>query len=228
MRTVMGIDGCRDGWLAIRHGEDGSLEVKVVPSIVDVRPLADVVAIDIPIGLPESGPRVCDQLARAFVGPRASSVFPAPVRAVLGCSDYDAACASSQDKQGKSLSQQSFALVPKIREVDEALRGSELLRERVFEVHPEVSFAAWNEDPLEHPKKSAEGREQRLALIEQFFGRYAFTFAREFSPKSVEDDDILDAYAAAWTAWRIAAGIADALPRLAPTDSEGLEMAIWF
>jgi predicted RNase H-like nuclease len=228
MRTVMGIDGCRDGWLAIRHGEDGSLEVKVVPKISDVRPLADVVAIDIPIGLPESGPRECDQLARSFIGPRASSVFPAPVRVVLACADYASANALSQERSGKGISQQTFALVPKIREVDEAVRESDLIRERVFEIHPEVSFAAWNRDPLQHAKRSEEGKAQRLALIEEFFGRYAYTFAREFVPRSVVDDDILDAYAATWTSWRIAAGIACSMPKLAPTDIEGLEMAIWY
>jgi predicted RNase H-like nuclease len=228
MRTVMGVDGCADGWVAIRHSEDGALEVKVVAVVTELRPLADVVAIDVPIGLTEEGPRECDQLARAFVGPRASSVFPAPVRAVLACGDFETANRVSMDRQGKGLSQQSFAIVPRIKEVDEALRGSDLLRERMFEAHPEVSFAAWNDDPLEHPKKTPEGREQRMRLVESFFGRYAFTFAREFLPKRVGDDDILDAYAATWTAWRIAAGIADSLPRLAPTDSKGLEMAIWF
>ena len=34
--------------------------------------------IDVPIGIPDVGPRRADLLARAFVGPRASSVFATP------------------------------------------------------------------------------------------------------------------------------------------------------
>jgi len=40
--------------------------------------------IDIPIGLPESEPRWCDVEARSMIGPRRSSVFPAPLRGLLG------------------------------------------------------------------------------------------------------------------------------------------------
>jgi len=228
MRTVMGVDGCKGGWVAIRHSEDGSLEVKVFGAVLEIRPLSDVVAIDIPIGLTEKGPRECDQLARSFIGPMARSVFPAPVRAVLACTDFECANAVSNEKQGKGLSQQAFALVPKIREVDHAVQTSDHFRERTFEVHPEVSYCAWNEGPLEHTKRTVEGKLQRRALVESFFGRYAFTFAREFLPRTVADDDILDAYAATWSAWRIAAGVAVSLPGLAPRDRLGIEMAIWF
>ena len=38
-------------------------------------------AIDIPIGIPEAGARPADREARALLGPRRNSVFPAPVRA---------------------------------------------------------------------------------------------------------------------------------------------------
>jgi predicted RNase H-like nuclease len=228
MTTVAGVDGCKGGWATIAHSEDGALEVKVVEQFVDIRPRPDVVAIDVPIGLTEQGPRLCDVLARKLIGPRASSVFAAPVRSVLECKDYEQARRVSVEAQGASLSAQCFAIVPKISEVDAALREDPDLQAATYEVHPEVSFAAWNGAPLDHNKKSDEGKAQRLELVKSFFGRYAFTFAREFLPRSVQDDDILDAYAAAWTAWRIAAGIAESLPETPPTDSRGIQMAIWF
>lgn len=228
MLSVMGIDGCKDGWATVRHGEDGSLEVVVHRSLHEIESLPDVVAIDIPIGLTEQGPRECDVLAREFVGPRAPSVFPAPVRAVLHAKDYEHANELSREMQGKGISQQAFALVPKIRQVEDDLLEDPRLLERTFEVHPEVCFTAWNQGEVTHPKSTEEGKALRLGLVESFFGRFAYDFAREFLPRSVDDDDILDAFAATWTAWRVAAGIADSFPRLPSRDSKGLEMAIWY
>lgn len=224
----MGVDGCRDGWATVRHSEDGALEVAVIESLRDIVELPDVIAIDIPIGLTDEGPRECDALARQFIGPRASSVFPAPVRAVLDAADYASANRISNERQGKGISQQAFAITPKIRQVEDSLLEDPRLLERTFEVHPEVCFAAWSGEEIAFAKKTEEGKSLRKALVESFFSRYAFEFAREFLPRSVEDDDILDAYAAAWTAWRIAAGIAESLPRVPMRDAKGLEMAIWY
>ncbi len=68
----------------------------------------EVIAIDIPIGLPETGPRECDVLARRLLGrARASSVFPAPIRAVLGAKDYQQACAIRHKIEGKKMSKQA-------------------------------------------------------------------------------------------------------------------------
>ena len=228
MRSVVGVDGCGEGWATVRHSEDGALEVKVIESLRDLAPLPDAIAIDIPIGLTDSGPRECDVLARGMIGPRASSVFPAPVRPVLEFDDYELANVRSREVQEKGITQQTFAIVPKIRSVENALLHDERLRARVFESHPEVSFAAWNGSPIEHPKRTGEGAALRKGLVESFFGRFAFEFAREFLPRTVADDDILDAFAATWTAWRIAAGIAKSLPTLPRRDSKGLRMAIWY
>ena len=75
-------------------------------------------AIDIPIGLPESGPRPADVEARRRVGPRRNSVFPAPARAVLGATTYGEACARSRQVGGKAISKQLFNILGKIAEVD--------------------------------------------------------------------------------------------------------------
>jgi predicted RNase H-like nuclease len=46
------------------------------------------IAIDIPIGLTETGePRLCDVQARRFIDPRKSSIFPAPDRRLLQFAD---------------------------------------------------------------------------------------------------------------------------------------------
>jgi len=49
--------------------------------LLDMVEDAEAVGVDIPIGLPSKGVRAADAAARAFVGPRRSSVFPTPSRA---------------------------------------------------------------------------------------------------------------------------------------------------
>ncbi len=102
------------------------------------------------------------------------------------------------------------------------------LQLRIREVHPELSFAAMNDgEPLERSKKTEAGREERLRLLEKWFpdvrGALETTTA-----KGVGMDDIVDAYAAAWSARRMAAGKATYLPQQPELDSRGLRMGIWF
>ena len=81
MQQIAGIDGCRSRWLAIVHVPGSSSFVTQVLETgeLSAQPWA-LAAIDIPIGLPDSGAREADRAARKFIGPRASSVFPCPIR----------------------------------------------------------------------------------------------------------------------------------------------------
>ncbi|MBP1156496.1 putative RNase H-like nuclease [Paenibacillus sp. PvR052] len=82
---------------------------------------AGLLLIDMLIGLAAATePRRCDVLARQLLKlGRASSIFPAPVREVLTASDYVDANALQRRVSGRGLSRQSWALVPKIRSLDE-------------------------------------------------------------------------------------------------------------
>ena len=81
---MLGLDGCKGGWVGALLSPGGAVSWHFLADLRAGLALgADVVAVDIPIGLPDAGPRRCDQLARARLGPRGSSVFPAPVRAAL-------------------------------------------------------------------------------------------------------------------------------------------------
>ena len=133
--------------------------------LLDENPDLAIITIDIPIGLTLAGPRPTDSAARALLGPRASSVFPAPVRAALDAVSYQDASDRSFAVHGKRLSKQTFAILPKIREVDIALRCRPRDAERVREVHPEVSFSVLNNDePMVHPKRTGLGFTERLTL----------------------------------------------------------------
>jgi predicted RNase H-like nuclease len=230
MTTIAGVDGCPSGWLCIfQEMPARSLTSKVFPTIADLfafAPQLQALAIDIPIGLTESGPRACDLGARGLLGGgRASSVFPAPIRPALQASSYPEACEASFRAQGKKLSKQSWAIYPKIREVDQLLLDRADLRERVYEIHPEVTFAEWNGGAILEPKRSGSGFLPRHELVTRHFGADAFKAVRALHSRSrVADDDILDAYAALWTAERIVAGTARTLPPEPALDSIGLPM----
>lgn len=232
MTHIAGLDGCKKGWIALyRALEESIIESRIVTSVEELFAAIDdlaVLAIDIPIGLTESGPRQCDVMARREIGPRASSVFPAPIRAVLEAMTYDEASRISRERQNCGMSKQTFAICPKIRSIDEALRSNPGLRDRVCEVHPEVSFRAWNGGAaMTDPKKTLTGGSARLRLVSAHFGDEAFGAVRaNYSRRDVADDDILDAFAALWTAERIAAGRARTLPEQPPTDDTGLPMRI--
>jgi len=114
--------------------------VQSLESIVRGSATGGIVAIDVPIGLPEAGDRACDRSARRLLGvPRASSVFPAPCRAALSGSTYAEACLLNEAACGSRISRQTFNILPKIREVDGLM--TPILQLRVRECHPELVFA---------------------------------------------------------------------------------------
>jgi predicted RNase H-like nuclease len=150
------------------------------------------------------------------------------VRAVLGARSWEDACARHERADGRRVSRQTFGILGKIAEADAFLRSSRWARRTLYEVHPELSFARWGGAPMRHPKKSAEGRAERLALISSTFGTRAFDDARRaVRGERVRPDDLADAFATLWTAARIRAGTAERRPPDGAVDGEGLPMAIW-
>ncbi len=162
---------------------------------------AEVVAVDLPIGIPESGPREADVAARRFVGPRSSSVFPTPIRPVLEAATYAEARAVATELTGKSVSAQSYRLRERILELDRYAFDDE----RVIEVHPEVSFRELARRPL-LPKKGTDGLVQRRRLLEE-----AEIDVPASAPR-IAEPDLLDATVSAWSARRYANGEAVPLP----------------
>jgi predicted RNase H-like nuclease/predicted enzyme related to lactoylglutathione lyase len=173
---------------------------------------AEVVAVDIPIGIPDEGVRPADEAARRFVGPRASSVFTTPVRPVLEAESYAEARAVATELTGKSISAQSYALRRRILEVDEYAHADE----RVIEVHPEVSFRELAHRPL-LSKRRTDGLAERRALLEQAGIEVPASVPR------IAEPDLLDATVTAWTARRYARR--EALPL--PPDQSARIGTIW-
>lgn len=206
---VAGLDGCRGGWVMVTVTVEGAWrsEVERVTDLAAVighleSGRLDAAGVDIPIGLPETGPRRCDVEARRLIGARRSSVFPAPVRGVLGATTYEEAAGRSRALSGRGLSRQAFGILPKVGEVDALITPR---RQRyLVEVHPEVSFTVMAGSPMAYSKKTPAGRAERMAALRHVFPDVVrHTRARL---DGAGPDDVLDAFAVAWSAWRWSSG----------------------
>ncbi|MEW6454143.1 MAG: DUF429 domain-containing protein [Pseudomonadota bacterium] len=237
---LAGVDGCPGGWIAAFVRPTGDdVRVRIVPRFADVLGAPEapaVVAVDMPIGLPERtglGGRAAENAVRPLLGQRQSSVFSVPSRAAIYASDYGEACriAAETSDPPRKVSKQLFNIAPKIREVDECLRADAGAAKRTFEVHPEVAFWRLNgERALEEPKKvKSRAYEPGLQL------RRALLIAAGLSagavdappPKGAGPDDLLDALASAAVARRLHEKTAQPFPDPPPRDAFGLRMAIW-
>jgi predicted RNase H-like nuclease len=230
--VAIGVDGCSVGWIAalayedqvagrvrtelhLVRGEDGGFRSLIgEPEAMARRP---IVAVDMPIGLPTTaGLRVCDRQARTWLGRRWMCVFAAPDRELFGLSFHEARevvlgrRARGFVDEHPIMTKQTMAVLPKIEEIDDVMCGDVSRQGWIVEVHPEVCFVALAKhlgDAVAAtglpPKKRTAGHLARLALLQRVFPdvpeRVAAALWRQFE---VSRDDILDAYAALWTASR--------------------------
>jgi predicted RNase H-like nuclease len=225
---VLGVDGCAKGWVGILLADDG-VRGLFAPTIGELERAARefgevaVMGVDMPIGLPDTGVRRADGMARRFVGPRSSSVFSTPVRAAVELDVYELAAQAHRTRADTGLTKQSFALWAKIREVEAWLPTAGC---RVVEVHPEVSFAALAQEPLIHPKKTWSGVELRRGLL----ATASIVLPPELGLAGARAgvDDVLDAAVAAWSAARVRDGLARSMPDPPEPSSDGIPAAIWY
>jgi predicted RNase H-like nuclease len=237
---LAGIDGCPSGWIvAFLRADLNEVRVRLVARFIDVTAAPEapaVIAIDIPIGLPERtgyGGRAAENAVRPLLGARQSSVFSVPSRAAIAAHDYREACriALATSEPPRKVSKQLFMLAPKIREVDAALRADAALSQRLFEVHPELAFWRLNgEQALSEPKKvKSRPYEPGLALRRQLLIKAGLPaeIVETSPPKGAGPDDLIDALACVVIAQRIYAGVARSFPDPPERDVFGLTMAIW-
>ncbi|MEX2531617.1 MAG: DUF429 domain-containing protein [Gemmatimonadota bacterium] len=229
----VGVDGCRIGWCAMALSPQGDASVEVYPTFTalwDAWRAAQLILVDIPIGLKDDDPRErrCDLEARKVLGyPRGSSVFPAPSRRSLDAESYAEASELNRSSTGRGLSRQSWAIVPKIREVDRLLRNGAGARSSIREVHPEVLFWALSGgSPILTRKKKPAGILERLQVLESVYPGAEAVYSsalRRWKRSEVARDDLVDALAAAVTGW-IGGDRLQSLPGVQEADPRGLPM----
>jgi predicted RNase H-like nuclease len=245
--TIAGVDGCRAGWIAVVCYAGRSPEITIFRNFADLvtaLPINAVIAVDMPIGLPDislGGGRIAERSARSVLKRRKSSVFSIPSRSAVYLEqgefdDFDArkvarsrvsahAKLTSQPPRGVTF--QAFSIFPKIRDIDLHLRSDISLRSRVLESHPEVAF--WqlnNECEMQSGKKTNEGVAERKAVLAAHGMSSTFL---ELIPTSqaAAVDDFLDACAMFLVAARRARGEARPLPDPPSVDAYGIPIAIW-
>jgi predicted RNase H-like nuclease len=213
---VTGVDGCAGGWVAVTL-IPGSARVAVAATL-DGLPLAGVTGIDMPLGLVATGWRDADLYARRALGRRGVTVFAIPPRPVWECQSYAEANRACRDLTGKGMSIQAWGLRRKIAEADDFRRRAAV---PMHEVHPELAFAALAGGvPLPDSKHTQAGIAARRGLLAK---------AGIMLPPRVPGaatDDLLDAAAVAWSARRIAAGLAVVLTSPGQRADDGTEIAI--
>ena len=190
---VAGVDGCRGGWIiATTSGVRVSAQLEVAG--------VTHMGVDMPIGLSDSKPRVCDIEARKFLGRGGgSSVFPAPPRAILGRVDYRTALDIARSTTGRGISKQTFNITAKVAELDCLIRsGTDC---EIVEVHPECSFRMLNSGEPLPSKKTAAGQEVRRHLLGAHFD------VPSSAPRGAASDDVLDAFAVLWSTIRFRSGV---------------------
>lgn len=262
-RTIAGLDGCRAGWIAViatartdaagaaAPFESADLVARVFPRfdfLLDALPGDAIVAVDMPIGLPEriEGPgRAAEKAARPLLAERQSSLFSMPARQAVEAGAgpfrselhrrecYQEACliAARLSHPPRRISIQGFGLFPKIVEIDRVLAADPRLCERVIESHPELALALLNGGaPLASPKKirnriDPAGMEDRRRLLAAAGLPRAFLY--QPAPAGAAQDDFLDACAMLFVAGRHAAGRAVPHPSPPDRDARGLPIAIW-
>nr|WP_250889159.1 DUF429 domain-containing protein [Mesorhizobium sp. dw_380] len=248
---MVGVDGCKAGWIAVRRDPGAAPSINVFVSfaaLLAAIPDGAIVAVDMPIGLPEfssKGGRGPEALVRPLLGARQSSVFSIPSRATLYADTQDfttveawyaahrraseVARTTSDPPRGVSI--QAFGIFSKIREIDTLLIARPDLRGRVFESHPEVAFCRLNGDQaMLLPKKikggiNPAGMAERKALLCRH--GYEMGFLDQPTPRGAAADDFLDAAAMMLVADRIAGGKARPFPDPPLVDGFGIPVAIW-
>lgn len=165
MASYLGVDWAGGCWVVVKTGDE--IGVTTEPSILNVwhnhgrSDSVGSILVDIPIGLPSSGSRACDEEAKDRLESLGNTVFTIPMRDVVESDQYEKA----RERNNGSLGCQSWWLFPRIQEVDVFLQQFEDATEKFYESHPEVCFAEFRADRFSG-KKTPEGRRERLEILE--------------------------------------------------------------
>jgi len=224
---VLGVDGCRAGWVAVHQPLGDALpSVSIWSTFVGLRNAhqqAAMIIVDMPIGFPNQGRRACEAMARALLKPkRHASIFPTPARPMLSFETYDQANRWGKAQgPGGGLPKQTWMIIPKIRELDMLLTPDD--QHHIGEGHPEVAFCRLNKNvPCDHSKKTAILQQNGFIHAEKLSAR-----AKEaVGANGVSQDDVYDACSLALTAQDRLHGLAHHLTD-GSRDDRGLLMEIW-
>jgi predicted RNase H-like nuclease len=231
---VVGVDGCRGGWVGVvlepgglvgavfgAHIGEVVAAASTLPGVAAAGGLA-AVGVDMPLHLSDEGHRPCDLAVRRDLGRKASSLFITPPRAALAADSYADGVAVARAVTGSAFSRQAWALRAKVLELDGWWPSAPA---PVREVHPELSFSLMARAPILAGKRTWAGAAARRSVL----AAEGIELPDDLGPagRAAGTDDVLDAAAVAWTARRIAAGVARPYPDPPVDLGRGRLQAIW-
>ena len=226
----LGTDGCKGGWITavLDHGELRLEKYADIGMLIDRYPQFDEFLIDMAIGLRDSHEQLRpDDLARKELRPRSSTVFAVPSRSAVYEETEEEQKQSNLRSLGKSLSKQSIAIIPKIRELDLFLSEHPEYKNRLLESHPELCFARLNGQVLLSKKKESEGIKERESILRRYLTNTKlpglYEKARELR---CQPDDLADAICLCIAAALKEQGLCETIPEEPEKDEKGLYMKL--
>lgn len=188
----------------------------------------DCMLVDMVMGLPgsiEQYEKRPDGIARKIVKPRTSTIFAVPTRQAVYEITKEKQKEANLSVIGKNLSEQTIAIIPKMREVDEFFRKHEEYRNIIRESHPEICFARLNGQVLMSNKSKKDGITDRVRVLSMYLQDLSEEYVR-ISAKELgcKPDDILDAVCLAVTANLVIQGKTEVIPENPATDDYGIKM----
>ena len=191
-------------------------------------PSFDAFLVDMAIGLrnrPDQ--KRPDGAARDELCGKASSVFSIPSRAAVYAKTEEEQKEANLRTLGKSLSKQSLAIIPKIRELDEFLNSYPEYKGKTLESHPEVAFARLNGSVVLSKKKEEPGPSERIHILSEYLDKRDLS---DMYGKAKElgcgQDDLIDAICLAVTSALHAHGQSEILQEQPEPDEKGLLMQL--
>lgn len=221
---VLGVEATKSGWLGavLEPSGHGTPHLVTAGSLEDLLAEAGqvgVVAVGVPLGLPDDSRREADGSIRQHLGPQSASVLTTPVRAAVYAATHGEANALNREHVGSGVSTQAWELRRRIQELDAWVRQD--LPAVVVETHAETAFTELVGHPLTSRRRSSDGAEERRAALST-----GGVFMPTTVPHGAATEDVLDACAAAWSAHRVKTGQARSFPQTPQTFSDGIPSAI--
>ncbi|MGV7213597.1 DUF429 domain-containing protein [Bradyrhizobium sp. UFLA05-112] len=193
MPNYLGLDGFRLGWVAAWIDGRGDHGFDYAPGLTRLLAIPHQRAmIDMPIGLKETGYRVCDLRARELIG---AAVFLGARRDLWTFPDMAAANRHYWQRGDKGVSCQLWNIRDKIRELDDVMTPER--QTTICEAHPELIFWTLAGECRLERKTSATGRERRIQLLEKQGFAKLRKWLMQRHGTGIGRDDLIDACACA-------------------------------
>jgi predicted RNase H-like nuclease len=193
--NYLGLDGFRGGWVAAWIDEQGGQGFDYSHALQRLFAMSYGRAmIDMPIGLKETGHRICDLKAREMAG---ASVFTGARRNLWSFADQKSANDHywKHEGPGVGVSAQLWNIRDKIREVDDFMTPQRQVT--IGEAHPELIFQRLAGTHALAGKQTADGRAQRIALLKHCGFVSLEKWLTQRWGTGIGRDDLIDACACA-------------------------------